>query len=39
MKGGEEEVQTERPFLLAYKNYWGNSEVISGGGVPPNRSG
>jgi hypothetical protein len=35
MKGGEEEVQTERPFLLAYKNYWGNSEVIWGGGEFP----
>jgi hypothetical protein len=28
MKGGEGEVQTERPFLLSYRKYWGNSEVL-----------
>jgi hypothetical protein len=33
MKGGEGEVQTERPFLAClqeFRNYWGNSEVLEG---------
>jgi hypothetical protein len=37
MKGGERKGAHRATFLLAYSNYWGNSEVL--GEISPNRSG